>query len=320
MVEPVRSELPHALNLLEQGRVAEAYAIVRRLAGAGDPEAMFALADMFWRGAGVEQNVALGREIFRRAAAAGHPMATRAYTNLLANGTAGERDWPGALRRLAEEARNDGRRTQMLGLIQKMALTPHGDPAAVPPGQRLSELPLVSLFPGAFTAAECDYLMMVAEPHYEQSVVVEGNAGEVRRPVRTSDGSTFHWLIEDPAIHAINRRLAAISCTDVNQGEALQILRYRPGQEYRPHCDWLEEPNPRVLTALIYLNDEYEGGETAFVKTGLKVRGRKGDAIVFRSMAPGGGLDPMSEHAGLPVTSGTKYLASRWIRLHRHVL
>ena len=66
--------------------MAEAYAIVRRLAGEGDPEAMFALADMFWRGAGVEQNVALGREIFRRAAAAGHPMALLASWDELVHG------------------------------------------------------------------------------------------------------------------------------------------------------------------------------------------------------------------------------------------
>jgi prolyl 4-hydroxylase len=50
----------------------------------------------------------------------------------------------------------------------------------------------------------------------------------------------------------------------------------------------------------------------------VKVRGRKGDALVFVSALPNGDLDPLSEHAGLPVTSGTKYLASRWIREGRH--
>jgi prolyl 4-hydroxylase len=136
--------------------------------------------------------------------------------------------------------------------------------------------------------------------------------------IRTSDGATIHWLIEDPATHALNRRLAALSGTLVEQGEPLYILRYQPGQQYRPHTDWLPGANPRVLTALVYLNDGYEGGETEFVKAGLRVRGRKGDVLIFRSQGPDGGLDPLSEHAGLPVTNGTKYLASRWIRAHRH--
>jgi prolyl 4-hydroxylase len=156
------------------------------------------------------------------------------------------------------------------------------------------------------------------EPTYEESKVI-GTEGDIRTLLRTSDGSTLHWLVEDPATHALNRRLARFTGTDVNQGEPLHILRYRPGQEYRPHVDWLLDDNPRVLTALVYLNDEYTGGETAFVKTGLKVRGRKGDVLVFRSQGADGGLDPMSEHAGLPVTSGIKYLASRWIRARKHI-
>jgi prolyl 4-hydroxylase len=116
----------------------------------------------------------------------------------------------------------------------------------------------------------------------------------------------------------MNRRLAALTGTDVHRGEPLQILRYRPGQQYHPHTDWLGEENARMLTALIYLNEEYEGGETAFVKLGFKLRGRKGDVLAFSSIDAQGGFEPLSEHAGLPVTAGTKYLASRWIRAARH--
>ena len=54
------------------------------------------------------------------------------------------------------------------------------------------------------------------------------------------------------------------------------------------------------------------------MKLGIKVKGRKGDVLVFSSIGPDGSFEPRSEHAGLPVTGGTKYLASRWIRAHRH--
>jgi prolyl 4-hydroxylase len=85
--------------------------------------------------------------------------------------------------------------------------------------------------------------------------------------------------------------------------------------------DWLPgDPNPRIMTVLVWLNEGYGGGETEFVNAGLKAKGRKGDALLFRNGLPDGRVDPASEHAGLPVTSGTKLLASRWIRERRHML
>jgi len=309
--------LTEAYTLFQAGRVAEALAIVQHHAAAGDAEALFTLGDMYWRGVGVAQDLARGRELIGAAADAEQPMAVRAYTNLLSSGIGGARDWTRALARLEEEARTDGLRARMLSLIGAMQIDRNGDPLAVPQPEQLSEEPGVWLFRSALNPAECDFLRLLAEPTYERSVVKMGER-DVPDPIRTSDGSTIHWMIEDPATHAINRRLAALTRTAVEQGEALQILRYRPGQQYHPHVDWLGETNRRILSALTYLNDDYEGGETQFVKTGLTVKGRKGDVLVFRNIGPDGGFDPLSEHAGLPVTGGTKYLASRWIREARH--
>ena len=309
--------LTEAFALFQAGRVDEGLRLVEAHAAAGEPDALFTLGDMYWRGAGVPQDLARGRELIRRSSDAAQPMGIRAYTNLLASGIAGERDWSGALKRLAAEAQSDLLRRRMLDVVQAMKLTPAGDPIELPAAERLSDKPDVRLFRGAFSAAECEFLIMLAEPTYERSLVIM-DGRDVPDPIRTSDGSTFHWLIEDPATHAINRRIAALSGTAVEQGEPLHILRYRPGQQYFPHHDWLPPPNRRIMTVLIYLNDDYQGGETAFPKTGLKVRGRKGDALVFVSALPNGDFDPLSEHAGLPVTSGVKYLGSRWIREHRH--
>jgi hypothetical protein len=56
----------------------------------------------------------------------------------------------------------------------------------------------------------------------------------------------------------------------------LLILRSRPGDQYRNHLDFLPgAENQRRATGLVYLYEGYEG------KTGLKVKGRKGDAVVF---------------------------------------
>ena len=306
-----------ARSLAMAGRNQEAVQIIREVAASGDPEALFMLAEMTWRGGMVAQDSKAARELYE--AARGHPRAEAYATNLLASGIAGLRDWTGALRRLKSEAARDQTRRRALDLIKAMNLDENGDPRKLPEPRILSETPFVILFPKLVSGAECRYLIALAEPTYQPSMVYDEHHQLVRDPIRTSDGSTVHWLIEDPAVQAINRRIAAATGTAYEAGETLQSLRYSPGQEYRPHFDFVPGENQRLWTALIYLNDDYEGGETAFVQTGLKVRGTCGDVLVFRNATPEGELEPLSEHAGLPVTSGAKYLATRWIREKRWI-
>jgi prolyl 4-hydroxylase len=313
--------MTQAFALWEARRTAEAILIFHQLAAQNEPEALYTLADLKWRGGVVERDLGQARLLYGQSGERGHVRGANYFTNLLGNGIAGPRDWPTALQRLRREARRDPSRGRMIALIDKMKLTPEGDPKSLPEPRRLSASPEVTLFPKLLSAAECDYLKLAAEPNYEPSFVFDSKGQPVPDTIRTSDGSTIQWLHEDPVIHALNRRLAAASGTEADQGEALQILRYQPGQQYRPHLDFLRvgEENKRVLTALVYLNADYKGGETCFVKTGLNVKGDKGDAIVFRNLDPKRRPDPMSEHAGLPVTIGTKFLASRWIREARWV-
>ncbi|HEY0131327.1 MAG TPA: 2OG-Fe(II) oxygenase [Allosphingosinicella sp.] len=305
----------NARRLIASGGKAEAILLVHRRAAGGDPSAWFVLACWKWEGAVLPRDLGQARALFARAGEAGHSGAAACITNLLANGVAGERDWPGALARLRSEARSDPQRQAASRLLGKMRLTPEGDPPAIRPSRPLSLAPEVHLFPGLFTPAECDHLARAAAPNLEPSFVVDEETGRAELdPVRTSDGCELHWFVEDPAVHALNRRLAAATGTSVDQGEPLQILRYSVGQQYRRHLDAVPGlANQRVLTAIVYLNQGYEGGGTCFPRVGLTVEGRKGDALVFRNASADGRVDPLSEHAGLPVTSGTKFIASRWI-------
>lgn len=313
-------QLARAFHLAREGHDHEAVSLIADLANKDHPEALFMMADMYWRGGGiVPRDLFRGRKLFARAAEMEHPRAVPFATNLLASGIAGPRDWTKAVLDLRYEARKDPARKATLDLLDAMALTDEGDPAALPQAEQLSESPHVVRYAGAFSPQECAYLIALAEPNFGPSMVNRG-AQVVRDPIRTSDNAVMHWIVEDPAIHALNRRLAAMTGTNVDQGEPLLVLRYAPGQEYRPHYDWTGEPNRRMQTALVYLNEGYGGGETEFCKTGLKVQGRTGDVIVFRNGKPGSSkADPMSEHAGRPVMGGVKYLATRWVRDRRHV-
>lgn len=302
--------------LAASGRVPEAILLLNRLAAANDGAALFKLGIWRLEGRLLPRDLTASRDFFRRAAEAGRADAAAIHAAFVANGTGGPSDWPRALALLEKLASKDQAAKRQLELIGAMTLTAAGDPVSVPEGETLSNAPRVVLFPRLFTAAECKYLIETAEPLFTPAVVVDPATGrQIQNPVRTSDGAMFPWVRESPAIHALNRRTAAISGTDVAQGEPLQVLRYRPGQQYKPHFDAVPGlDNQRVMTVLVYLNDNYQGGETEFPKTGLKVKGKRGDALLFRNVGDDGRADDSAMHAGLPVKSGMKLLYSRWIR------
>ncbi len=288
---------------------------VARRAQVGDADALYTQAVWAMTGEHGREDLALSRALFRQAGEAGLLEAAIIYVNFVANGTGGPADWQGALTLLGNLAVHDPTLERQVELIKRMQIAENGSPVLVSDGRLLSEEPHVTLIPALLTAEECHYLMSLAQPML-QPAVVEQAAGQVHRhPGRTSDSVGLTWPIENPVVHALNKRIAAASGTDVTQGEPVQILRYRPGQEYKPHFDAIPGfTNQRALTCIVWLNEEYDGGETLFLKTSLKVKGGKGDALLFRNADAEGRRDESSAHAGLPVTRGEKWLASRWIR------
>ncbi|MFM5908469.1 MAG: 2OG-Fe(II) oxygenase [Novosphingobium sp.] len=307
-------ELDQALQLFSAGQREQAVRQIEAMALRGEPQAMLMLGHMKW-GGHIAQDPVAARTLYERAGLAGSRDGEVAATNLLASGIAGKRDWLGAIERLRHEARTDALRKAALDCITGMKLDAKGDPIDLPKAEHFSETPWAALYRGLFSGAQCGYLLKVADPGYQPSMVYNAQRQLVRDPIRTSEGSVLHWLIEDPAVHALNRRIAAVAGLAAENGEAAQVLRYKPGQEYKPHHDFVRAAeNQRSVTALVWLNEGYDGGETAFLRTGLNVKGRKGDCLVFRNTLADRSLDPMTEHAGLPVKRGTKLLYNRWIR------
>ena len=267
-----------------------------------DADALFAEAADCLRA----NRIAEARDLFRRAGEAGSHQAAVIHCNLVAS-TEG---WSRGLQLLVKLAAHDLRCRRQAEIIRAMNLS------ATLAGEVVSKAPHVTLFRNLFTPAECLYLAEAAAPMLQPSVVVDPATGAQRPdPVRVSDSMGFTLPLENPAVHALGQRIAAASGTSAAQGEPLQVLRYRPGGEYKPHFDAIPGfANQRILTMIVWLSEDYEGGETMFMKTGLKVKGKSGDALLFRNALPDGRRDPDAAHAGLPVTSGEKVIASRWIR------
>jgi prolyl 4-hydroxylase len=313
------NHIDQAYELAGEGQAADAATTLENGGRAGDADCWVELAAWYLAGQIVPRDLTRSRDCFRLAADLGHGQARTIYIALLANGTGGPADWAAAMQLLGEAASSDPSAAREAEIINRMRLGVDGAPQGPFPSERLSGSPDVRLFPGLFSPDECDFLIERSAPLLQPSLVVDPRTGQqVPNPVRTSDAVAFPLIDESPAIHALCRRLAEASDTQVKQGEPLQVLRYRPGQEYRPHFDAIGgADNQRALTFLVYLNDDYRGGETEFLATGLKVKGKKGDGLLFRNADASGAPDPRSQHAGVPVAAGEKYLASRWIRQRR---
>lgn len=306
----------NALAQLSQGRFPEGLAALQAGADAGDAPALAELAAWSLRGEVVPRDLHAARRYLRAAVEIGHVDAALTEVALTANGTGGASDWRAAMNLLRRAAAQDYVAQQQLSLLGEMALTADGYPANLPSAVTLSRQPSILRFAELFSAAECEHLARASVTSLAPALVSDPATGRmIAHPIRTSHSAVIGPTNEDLVVQAILRRIAVATGTGVPQGEPLNVLRYTPGQEYRLHSDALTGvKNQRVKTALIYLNDGFVGGATAFPTLGLSVAPSAGDLLVFTNTLPDGTPDPNARHAGLPVTNGTKWLATRWIR------
>jgi Rps23 Pro-64 3,4-dihydroxylase Tpa1-like proline 4-hydroxylase len=91
---------------------------------------------------------------------------------------------------------------------------------------------------------------------------------------------------------------------DIVIGEPHILLRYLEGNKFNQHYDGGTQTK-RCVSALVYLNDNYEGGELEFTNFGLKIKPKAGSLILFPS-------NYAYAHIAHPVTSGTKYVITTW--------
>jgi prolyl 4-hydroxylase len=184
-------------------------------------------------------------------------------------------------------------------------------------------MPRVVVFGGLLSAEECQGLMDQARPRLLRSETVDNATGGSEVNVaRTSDGMFFERG-ESPLIQRIEQRIAELLNWPVSHGEGLQVLRYRPGAEYRPHHDYFDPKHPgslpilarggqRVATLVMYLNTPQAGGATTFPDVGLQVAPVRGNAVFFSydRAHP----STLTLHGGAPVVQGEKWVATKWLR------
>jgi prolyl 4-hydroxylase len=200
---------------------------------------------------------------------------------------------------------------------------PHERP--LPEAESYHERPRIACVRGLFTADECIYVALKGLPLLRPALIVSRDGSAVVDPMRSNEAAKFGLLEADVMVQSLDLRVAAALGHPAENGEGFALLRYQVGQQYLPHCDWidpgreatradLEQWGQRIATCVVYLNDSFAGGTTEFPQLGLEFRGGVGDAFIWDNVLPTGEIDPRTLHAGRPPTQGMKYLLSKWMR------
>jgi prolyl 4-hydroxylase len=176
------------------------------------------------------------------------------------------------------------------------------------------------------TKEEADYILTNSMDKFSPSVVYGNNVVEKIRKSNTV------WLSKhDPIIKNIVQRVCDKCNIPFKNAEHLQVVKYDPDGYYKGHHDTISDDEPesrsflshgghRIITMLIYLNDEFEGGETAFINLKKKVKPPKYSGVLFYSLdKKGEHCHPFSLHAGRTVLSGNKYVANIWLRQNKFI-
>ena len=163
----------------------------------------------------------------------------------------------------------------------------------------------------------------------QTSAVIDPDSGKpVQHPVRINRAA--QWLPEHLGWTGklLETRLAQAAGYTSTCGEVLSLLHYRVGEHYKAHYDCLPgdqahsqaglaQGGQRILTVLLTLGDDnFEGGETWFPRLDRGASPPPGALLRFNNLDEHGEPLRASLHEGKPVTSGEKWLLSKWVRQH----
>ena len=184
--------------------------------------------------------------------------------------------------------------------------------------------PYIGTLDNFLTDSEIDYVLNV-----DQDLLHPGLVGGVGGKDVSEHRTSWNTRLPsgtDPVLIQIANKLCSLIKRHPNTMEELSLIRYRPGEYYLPHVDAYDyrygnitddlHMSQRVLTVLMYLNDDYLGGHTNFPELDISITPKKGRALLFHNVRENANFaNPLSKHQGQEVTQGTKWLLMAMSRL-----
>ena len=190
------------------------------------------------------------------------------------------------------------------------------------PGMQRVPTPRLEMFilRNFLSEAECDALIARIESKRRPSTLANFNGDDSFRTSETCDLDHA-----DPAVVALDAKLAHVSGIDPAHGETIQGQRYDVGQEFKAHTDCFE-PNSedwnqfcavagqRTWTFMVYLNTVPVGGATRFKAIDKIIQPERGKLLAWNNRKADGTINMASMHHGMKVRQGVKYIITRWYR------
>jgi len=246
---------------------------------------------------------------------------------LIALGVGATADWQQGLQwlRRAAELGHQPAQQQLLAV----GLTASGLDAwrQAPAATVLCDEPRISVFPGLLAPELCRFLIRLAAGRLQRSKVYDpAQRRDVVYAHRSNTQADFGLHNIEFAQVLLQARMASACGIPAVQMEGPSVLHYAPGEQIANHYDFVDPASTtdyaaeiarngqRVVTFLVYLNDEYEGGATDFPTLEVRYKGRTGDGIYFTNAREDLSPDLRMLHAGLPPTRGEKWLVTQFFR------
>jgi TPR repeat protein len=317
------------------GRHAEAYELLAQGSRQGDLAAMSELGHRLLVGDRAPKSPKHALTFLAEAAGRGEPRALARMAALTAGGAYVAQDWRQALRLLAAAAAAGDAPAR--GQLQ--CLQPAGEEAAgweamaarVPLDFWLGaarNVPLhenVRHIPGLAPPGVCQWLIARADGLLQPALVYDAvTRTNEQHEMRTNTLAVFHYANYDVVQFLLQARMAQTCGYPMQHFELPMVLNYRVGQQITPHFDFIDaqaadyaqqirEQGQRMITFLLYLNNEYEGGETTFPELGIVHRGKAGDGLYFINAHPDLSPDRRMLHTGSPPTAGEKWIVTQFV-------
>ena len=157
------------------------------------------------------------------------------------------------------------------------------------------------------TAEECkDWIARIKDAGPEPAPINTPRGVAVVDQIRNNrrvifDNKVWANNLFEPIKNDVPQEIHGMKLCGIN--ERLRCYEYFPGQRFAPHSDGAfvrDECEQSFYTYIIYLNDDFEGGETTFlVNPEIVIKPRTGCGLFFQH--------PII-HEGVVVTEGTKYV------------
>ena len=168
---------------------------------------------------------------------------------------------------------------------------------------------------------ECNYIINLINNNNFKSQVIGAEGKSIYEDSRTSSTSNLGTI--DSTVRSVHQKIANYLGFPIENGESLQGQMYEPGEYFKPHQDAFSgnsygahagTAGNRVYTLMIYLNDNFEGGETRFTNIDKSVIPETGKAVFWKNIDESKNIIPDAMHEGCEVKSGKKYIITSWWR------